>query len=102
MTVTRNEDGSEFDWGTTAGGKIFHIRQSEVRPDGAFVAIPYRDHWFCLAGNDLESKSTFMLLAPVVPFASRRSQINRTGLDHTRALKSAFYDKKYQPILLRP
>jgi len=63
VTVTRNRDGSEFDWGTTAGGKIFHIRQSEVRPDGAFVAIPYRDHWFYLADNDLESKSTFMLLA---------------------------------------
>ncbi|MCX7109886.1 MAG: hypothetical protein NTX45_07130 [Proteobacteria bacterium] len=62
VTVTRNRDGSEFDWGTTAGGRIFHIRQSEGRPDGAFVAIPYRDHWFYLADNDLESKSTFMLL----------------------------------------
>jgi hypothetical protein len=63
VTVTRNRDGSEFDWGTTAGGKIFHIRQSEQRPDMAFVAIPYRDHWFYLTDNDLESKSTFMLLA---------------------------------------
>ncbi len=63
VTVTRNRDGSEFDWGTTAGGKIFHIQQSERRPDMAFVAIPYRDHWFYLADNDLESKSTFMLVA---------------------------------------
>jgi hypothetical protein len=29
----------------------------------AFVAIPYRGQWFYLADNDLESKSTFMLLS---------------------------------------
>jgi hypothetical protein len=28
----------------------------------AFVAIPYRGNWFYLADNDLDSKSTFMLL----------------------------------------
>ena len=32
------------------------------QPDMAFVAIPYRGQWFYLADNDLESKSTFMLL----------------------------------------
>ena len=62
VTVTRNKDGSEFDWGTTAAGRVFHIRQSEYEPSLAFVAIPYRGSWFYLADNDLESKSTFMLL----------------------------------------
>jgi hypothetical protein len=62
VTVTLNQDKSEFDWGKTAGGKLFHIRQSEKQPDLAFVAIPYRGKWFYLADNDLESKSTFMLL----------------------------------------
>ena len=62
VTVTRNKDGSEFDWGTTAAGRLFHIRQSEEQPNLAFVAIPYRGRWFYLADNDLESKSTFMLL----------------------------------------
>lgn len=62
VTVTRNMDGSEFDWGTTAAGRVFHIRQSEDEPSLAFVAIPYRGRWFYLADNDLESKSTFMLL----------------------------------------
>jgi hypothetical protein len=62
VTVTLNQDGSEFDWGKTAGGRLFHIRQSEKQPDLAFVAIPYRGQWFYLADNDLESKSTFMLL----------------------------------------
>ena len=63
VTVTRNQDGSEFDWGKTAGGSLFHIRQSKRQPDMAFVAIPYRGQWFYLADNDLESKSTFMLLS---------------------------------------
>jgi hypothetical protein len=62
VTVTRNKDDSEFDWSKTAGGSLFHIHQSEKQPDMAFVAIPYRDQWFYLADNDLESKSTFMLL----------------------------------------
>jgi hypothetical protein len=62
VTVTRNKDGSEFDWGKTAGGRLFHISQSDKQPDQAFVAIPYRGQWFYLADNDLESKSTFMLL----------------------------------------
>ena len=62
VTVTHNNDGSEFDWGTTAAGKLFHIRQSTEEPDMAFVAIPYRGYWFYLTDNDLESKSTFMLL----------------------------------------
>jgi hypothetical protein len=62
VTVTRNKDGSEFDWNKTAGGGLFHIHQSEKQPDLAFVAIPYRGQWFYLADNDLESKSTFMLL----------------------------------------
>lgn len=62
LTTTRNPDGSAFDWGTTPAGQQFHIREGEDRPDGAFLAIPYRDHWFYLQDNDLESKSTFMLL----------------------------------------
>ena len=62
VTITKNQDGSDFDWGKTAGGGLFHIRQSEKQPDMAFVTIPYRGQWFYLADNDLESKSTFMLL----------------------------------------
>jgi len=62
VTVTHNKNGSVFDWGSTPAGKLFHIYQSEEQPTGAFIAIPYRDHWFYIADNDLESKSTFMLL----------------------------------------
>ncbi len=62
VTVTKNPDGSEFDWGKTPAGSQFHIRQSDEHPDQAFLAIPYQDHWYYIANNDLESKSTFLLL----------------------------------------
>ena len=77
VTVTRNQDGSEFDWGTTPAGSLFHIRQSEERPDMAFLAIPYRGHWFYLADNDLESKSTFMLLMQL--FRLQAGAVKSTG-----------------------
>ncbi|MFZ4703451.1 MAG: hypothetical protein ACOYMG_25700 [Candidatus Methylumidiphilus sp.] len=62
VTVTKNKDGSEFDWGKTAAGRVFQIHQSAEYPEMAFIAIPYRGYWFYLADNDLKSKSTFMLL----------------------------------------
>ncbi len=62
VTVTRDHRGGEFDWGQTVGGKLLHIRQSEDSPELAFLTIPYRGRWFYIADNDLESKSTFMLL----------------------------------------
>ncbi|CAG1020993.1 hypothetical protein DOJK_00703 [Patescibacteria group bacterium] len=62
VTVTKDKNGAEFDWSSTPAGQLFHIRQSEEQPTDAFIALPYRDHWFYVADNDLESKSTFMLL----------------------------------------
>ena len=62
VTITVNKDGSAFDWGQTPAGKLFHIRTSEDKPDNAFVAIPYESHWYYINKNDMESKSTFLLL----------------------------------------
>lgn len=62
VTVTKNPDGSRFDWGSTPAGRLFRIRYSDYRPDNAFLAVPYMDHWFYIANNDLETKSTFLLL----------------------------------------
>ncbi len=36
--------------------------ESDDRPDQAFLATPYQDRWYYIARNDLESKSTFLLL----------------------------------------
>ena len=63
VNVTRNPDGSRFDWGTTPAGRLFGIRQSRRRPHDAFLAVPYRNHWFYLGNDDLNSKSSFMLMS---------------------------------------
>jgi hypothetical protein len=62
VTVTRNPDGSVFDWGDTPAGRLFHVRQSEDKPKHAAMAINFYDRWYYIPNNDLESKSTFLLL----------------------------------------
>lgn len=62
VNTTRTSDGHKFDWSATAAGQLFHVHQSKDRPDDTPLATYYRDHWFYIADNDLESKSTFLLL----------------------------------------
>ena len=62
VTVTQNSQNTPFNWSETPAGSFFRIQSSEDYPDQAFLAVPYRGYWFYIADNDLESKSTFMLL----------------------------------------
>ena len=62
VTLTQRSDGGPFEWSELMSG-TFSVRVTDDRPDSAAVRIPYRDHWFYIADNDLSSKSTFSLLA---------------------------------------
>ncbi len=62
ITVTKNTNGEVFDWSKTPAGAIFNVKVSKSYPDNAFLTIPYRGYWFYINDNDLQSKSTFMLL----------------------------------------
>ncbi len=62
ITVTKMQNGEEFNWSETPGGMLFKVRSSKTKPDNAFVTVPYRGTWFYTADNDLDSKSTFVLL----------------------------------------
>ncbi len=59
--VTRDEGGTPFDW-TLVTGKLLRIHASKERPEGAYVAVPYLEHWFYIADDDPNSKATFTLL----------------------------------------
>lgn len=61
VTTTRATSGQPFDWGQVTG-RLFRVHSAAKRPAGAFVAVPYRGAWFYLRNDDLESKSTFMLI----------------------------------------
>jgi len=38
------------------------IRSSKEKPSDAYVAVPYRDHWFWIDDRDLKSKRTFAFM----------------------------------------
>lgn len=61
--VTRTPDatGGELNWFEVTGG-LLRVRADADRPDDPFVAVRYRDHWFWIADDDLESKTTFSLV----------------------------------------
>ena len=61
VTVTKYPDGTLFDWDRVSGD-LLKVKSSASPPAGDFVKIKYRGSWFYIQDNDLESKSTFMLL----------------------------------------
>lgn len=62
VTVTRDADGNPFDWNLVTEG-LMRIRWSSTRPENSAVAVRYRDAWFFIDDSDLDSKSTFSMLA---------------------------------------
>jgi len=74
VTVTKTEQGKPFVWGETPAGGFFHVQVSKDFPETAFLAIPYRGYWFYIADNDLQSKSTFMLLTQLFDLQSGQSK----------------------------
>ena len=63
VTVTRAKDGGEFNWGETPAGMMFKVRFKKSRPRNAYIAVSYRGGWFYIPDDDLQSKSTFVLLS---------------------------------------
>lgn len=62
VTVTRTEGGDEFNWDDTPAGKYFVVQSSKGRPENAYISVPHRGYWFYIANDDLETKSSFLLL----------------------------------------
>jgi len=62
VTTTRTRNGNPFDWNSTPAGNLFRVNVSAERPTSAYVTTSYRGYWFYIADNDLQSKSSFMLL----------------------------------------
>jgi hypothetical protein len=62
VNITRDQHGNAFDWRELAAG-LMRIQVASVRPESPHVRVFYRGHWYYIADNDLDSKSTFSLLA---------------------------------------
>lgn len=74
VTVTRSATNSRFDWQQVLDGN-FRVRWSESEPTRAAVKVKHRGHWFSIADDDLESKSTFMLLIQLFNMQAGRAAL---------------------------
>ena len=66
---TTRENGQPFDWQEMLDG-VFKVASSDKAPAEASVAINYRGSWFYIADNDLDTKSTFVLITQLIALHS--------------------------------
>jgi len=50
---------------------LIRVSSGTSKPDDAFVAVPYRDHWFWIDDRDIYSKGTFYFLMILFSFTER-------------------------------
>jgi hypothetical protein len=74
VTVTKTVSGGEFNWSDTPAGKHFVVQSSKERPENAYISVPHRDYWFYIANNDLETKSSFLLLQQLFSLQAGQSE----------------------------
>jgi hypothetical protein len=66
VPMTCNPDGTPFDWRQVMDGLFrVHCVKSKKRPEGAYVAVRYEDHWYYIDHRDRDTKATFALLLEV-------------------------------------
>lgn len=80
VIITKNHQGETFDWSHTPAGSVFKILSSREKPENAHLAIPYRDYWYYIADNDLQSKTTFMLLKQLFDIQSGQTKFTGPAL----------------------
>ena len=61
VTTSAATAGGPRDWNEVVDGR-FRVHSADDRPEAAYVAVRYRDHWYYIADGDLESKTTFLLI----------------------------------------
>ncbi len=69
VTLTRHSSGEPFDWADVTGA-ILQIHSQSHRPNQAAISVYFRDSWFYIDDSDLQSKSTFSLLAQIFSLQS--------------------------------
>ena len=50
---------------------LIQVHSETLKPDDAFVAVSYRDHWFWIDDRDIHSKSMFFFLMILFSFTER-------------------------------
>lgn len=84
VTVTKKADATNFDWSALVG-HLFAVKSSSSDPGDAYIKVKYRDYWFYITDDDLESKSTFMLLTQL--FSLQAGSVQTAGPTLTLPLR---------------
>jgi hypothetical protein len=62
--INRDKNGQPFDW-HQVHDNLIKIHSSRERPNKAYAAVPYGDHWFYVDWSDTNSKETLTMLSIV-------------------------------------
>lgn len=63
VQTTTYSNSAIFDWSKYVSRTLLNVHCTKSRPNDAFVSTYYRDHWFFIKNNDINSKSTFLFLS---------------------------------------
>lgn len=74
-----DEEGRTFDWQEITEG-IFSVKSSNSKPQGAYVAVQYRNNWFYISDNDIISKNTLSIFEILLALRAGETPENRTPL----------------------
>ncbi len=70
---TKSADGTLFNWREVIGDMIT-VHSSVSHPKTAYLAVPYRGHWFYIDDSDVEAKRTFVLLQQIYNLQAKRQE----------------------------
>jgi hypothetical protein len=68
-TTVHTDGKTPFDWQELLDG-VFHVLSADAPPAASSVAIKYRNTWFYIPNDDIDSKSTFVLLTQLIALHS--------------------------------
>jgi hypothetical protein len=74
VRITKGPDGKPFDWNHISRG-LFRVHSGRSEPENAYLKVEYRGHWFWIDDTDLETKSTYTLLAQLFSLQSANGRI---------------------------
>lgn len=74
VRITKGPDGKPFDWNRISRG-MFRVHSGRSEPESAYLKVEYRGHWFWIDDSDLETKSTYTLLAQLFSLQAANGRI---------------------------
>jgi hypothetical protein len=74
VRITKGPDGKPFDWTRISRG-MFRVHSGRSEPANAYLKVEYRGHWFWIDDTDLETKSTYTLLAQLFSLQAANGRI---------------------------